>query len=243
MSFKRFLVCADNHGHLVDKEARDKLLSFADTWKPHHRIHLGDLWDFSPIRRGASQEERAEGISEDYKAGIEFLDQFKPHYLTLGNHDDRIWMLAQKSTDGMLQERCQELVDYAVRQFKHRKIKWAPYTVDSYLQMPEGGPKLIHGFRATMYPAKGHYENWGACIHGHVHKPDNYTARHIDGSQSFSVGCIGDISKMTYADRYPAKLGWRNGFLYGLINTKTGAWNAWQVTKEGDNWISPQGIL
>jgi predicted phosphodiesterase len=242
MAYKRFLVCADNHGHLVDADAMIKLMAFADSWKPHYRIHLGDLWDFSPLRKGASPEDRAEGIAMDYLAGMTFLDAFKPNYLTIGNHDDRIW-LGMNSGDGILQERCAELVKHSEEQFKKRKITWCSYHVSKYLQMPEGGPKLLHGFRATMYPARSHYENWGSCLVGHVHKPDIYSARHIDGSQAFSLGCMANIDALTYADRHAAKLSWRNGFLYGLINDKTGAWNAWNVTREGDDWISPQGIL
>ena len=242
MAYKRFLVCADNHGHLVDADAMIKLMAFADSWKPHYRIHLGDLWDFSPLRKGASPEDRAEGIAMDYLAGMTFLDAFKPNYLTIGNHDDRIW-LGMNSGDGILQERCAELVKHSEEQFKKRKITWCSYHVSKYLQMPEGGPKLLHGFRATMYPARSHYENWGSCLVGHVHKPDIYSARHIDGSQAFSLGCMANIDALTYADRHAAKLSWRNGFLYGLINDKTGAWNAWNVTKEGSDWISPQGIL
>ena len=242
MAYKRFLVCADNHGHLVDTDAMIKLMAFADSWKPHYRVHLGDLWDFSPLRKGASPEDRAEGISMDYLAGMTFLDAFKPNYLTIGNHDDRIW-LGMHSGDGILQERCAELVKHSEEQFKKRKITWCPYHVSKYLQLPEGGPKLLHGFRATMYPARSHYENWGSCLVGHVHKPDIYSARHIDGSQAFSLGCMANIDSLTYADRHAAKLSWRNGFLYGLINDKTGAWNAWNVTKEGSDWISPQGIL
>jgi hypothetical protein len=48
---------------------------------------------------------------------------------------------------------------------------------------------------------------------------------------------------MTYADRTPAKLAWRQGWFYGMINSKTGQWNAWHVINEGGQWISPMGIL
>ncbi|MEY5012426.1 MAG: hypothetical protein RLY69_141 [Verrucomicrobiota bacterium] len=243
MAYKKFIVAADNHGGLVSAEAMRKFLAFADDWKPHHRIHLGDLWDFSPLRRGASPEEKADGISEDYQAGLEFLDAYRPNFLTLGNHDDRIWMHSTRCADGMLREHCAKLAEASEEEFKKRKIAWVPYHVGKFLRMPEGGPKLIHGFRATMYPAKAHFENWGACLHGHVHKPDTYTARHIDGEASFSVGCLANINALSYADRTPAKLAWRNGWLYGMINDRTGAWQAWHVIKEGMNWISPMGIL
>lgn len=243
MSWKKFVVCGDSHGSLVCEKSKKKFLDFVDDWKPHHRIHLGDLWDFSPLRKGASQEEKADGIADDYVAGIEFLDEYKPHFLTLGNHDDRIWMHSTHCADGVMRERCSQLAEASENEFKKRKIQWVPYHVSRYLQMPEGGPKLIHGFRATMYPAKAHFENWGPSICGHVHKPDTYIARHIDGQASYSVGCLADISRMSYADRTPAKLAWRRGWLYGMIHSKTGAWNAWHVIEEGGQWISPMGII
>lgn len=241
--FKRFLVAGDNHGGLVDKTAVKILTNFAAQWKPDYRVHLGDLWDFSPLRRGASQEEKADGISDDFIAGLEFMDVFKPHFLTLGNHDDRVFQLAQHCADGMLRERCEELTVVIRRELEKRKVQTVTYKVGSHIKLPEGGPKFIHGFRSTVFPAKAHFENWGSVIHGHCHKPDEHTARHVDGGKAYSVGCLADLSKLTYSDRQPAKLGHRQGFLYGLINTKTGAWNAWQVTNENGDWISPHGPL
>jgi hypothetical protein len=244
MAFKKFLYCADSHGNLIHDESRRKLLKFASDFKPHYRIHGGDLWDFSPLRGGASPEDRAGGISEDYNAGIQFLDEYKPNMLTLGNHDDRIWQIGRDNSNGVLREHCAELSKQTEIEFKRRKITWTPYIVGKYLRLPEGGPKFIHGFRSSMVsPAKLHHADWGSCIHGHVHKPDTYVATHADGGLSMSSGCIGDIEKMHYADRYSSKMGWRQGFIYGMINDKTGAWHAWHVIKEGDDWISPMGIL
>lgn len=244
-TYKTFIAVADSHGSLICPEAAKTVLAFAKTIKATYRIHLGDVWDFAPLRHGASQEERACGITEDYNMGWEFLNEYRPTHLTLGNHDDRIWMNVEKQPDGILRERCEGLAMDAEERLRKMKTVFIPYCVDDHLRMPEGGPKLIHGFRSTMYPAKAHYENWGECLHGHVHKPDDHHARHVDGGKAFSVGCIGDIKKMTYAKRTPARMGWRNGFLYGYLNTKTGAWHAWPVVKEKNatEWISPQGIL
>lgn len=242
-TYKKFLVATDNHGSLICKKAEKKLLDFARDWKPHYRVHLGDNWDFAPLRGGASPEDKADGIAEDYTTGIEFLDAYKPHYLTLGNHCDRLWNIGRNAADGILRERCAELARRSEEEFRKRKIAWAPYHVRSFLKLPEGGPKFIHGFHSGVNPAKMHFEKYGSCIHGHVHAPNHYTARHIDGGEAFSIGCIGDIDKMSYADRYTAKLGWRQGWLYGIINTKTGRWNAWQVIEDNGDWISPMGIL
>jgi len=140
MSFKRFIVGTDNHGELISSEAERKFLAFCDEWKPHHRIHLGDVWDFGCLRRGASQEDKADGISEDYSRGMEFLEKYRPNFLTLGNHDDRIWMNTVKCQDGILRERCQELAAASERRFKQLKINWIPYHVSKILRMPEGGP-------------------------------------------------------------------------------------------------------
>ena len=243
MTYKKFMVVADNHGNLICEKARKKALAFVKTWKPDYRVHLGDFIDLSPLRRGASIEEKADGIADDVRMGMEFLQEYKPHYLTIGNHDDRLALHSTHCADGMLRERCTEYWQMLEDEFKKLKIKTCPYHVSRYLRLPEGGPKFLHGFRATVSPARSTHENWGPSISGHVHKPDMYTARHIEGESSYTVGCLADIDQMTYADRTPAKLAWRNGFLYGLINTKTGAWQAWNVVKEGDDWISPMGIL
>lgn len=239
MSLKRFVACADSHGDIIDKEAAERFLEFVGDFKPHYRIHLGDVWDFRALRKGASQEEKADGIKIDFAMGLAFLDDYQPDYLTLGNHDKRVWEKAETVADGILREACAGVAERAEEEFRKRRINFTRYRVHDYLRLPEGGPKLIHGFRSTMYPAKAHFENWGDCIHGHVHKPDAYTARHVDGGRSFSVGCLGDIAAMSYADATPAKLAWRNGWLHGYINTKTGHWNAWLTTKENGTWWTP----
>lgn len=241
MAFKKFLVCADSHGHLLDRESFIKFSKFKVDWRPHYTICLGDIWDMNCLRRSANDEERREGLASDFQAGLDFLDLGFTH-LTLGNHDSRLWDAAAHSPNGILKEACQDLVECVEQEFRKRKIKWVPYNVDSFLQLPEGGPKLLHGFLAGMNPAKAHFERFGSCLFGHVHAPSSYTAKHIDKGQAFALGCMANIDQMTYAERYPNRLGWRNGFLYGIISDK-GIWNAWHVTKEGKHWISPQGIL
>jgi hypothetical protein len=241
--YKRFIIAADNHGSMVHQESLKVLLDFKADWKPHYAIHLGDNWDFAPLRGGAGADEKTCGLSEDFEAGIAFLDAFKPHYLTLGNHDDRIWQMSRNISNGVIREHCQGLVDSAERYFTKRKINWIPYKVGAYLRLPEGGPRMLHGFHSGVNPAKMHFERYGPCCHGHVHTPNQYTGRHIDGGEAHSIGCIGDIDQMEYADRYTAKLGWRQGFAYGIINTKNGNTKIWHVTKEDQSWISPQGII
>lgn len=243
MSWKRFVVGTDNHGNLGCHDAIGKFLAFVEQWNPHYRIHLGDCFDFAGLRKKASPEERAERLSVDYRAGLDFLDAYRPHYLTLGNHDWRLWRASDEFSEGILSDLCRQQADALEGELRSRKIKWCQWGVGNFLTMPEGGPKLLHGYRATMAPAKAHWDNWGPNLHGHVHKPDSYNARHIDGGISMSVPCLADLSRLSYANGTPAKLAWRQGWAYGMIESKTGRWQAWHVTNEGGRWISPMGEL
>lgn len=242
MAFKRFLVCADSHGHLVNPECVGKFAQFKKDWKPNYTICLGDIWDMNCLRKSANDEEKREGLASDFQAGLDFLDLGFSH-LTLGNHDARLWEAANGSANGILRESCQDLVECVQQELRKRKIKWVPYNVNSYLQLPEGGPKLIHGFLAGMNPAKAHFERFGSCLFGHVHAPSSYIAKHIDQGQAYALGCMADIPSMAYAERYPNRLGWRNGWGFGIINDKTGKWSFWHVNREDGHYISPMGIL
>ncbi len=124
MSFKKFIVAADSHGELIHKESLSKLMGFCDTWKPHIRVDLGDVWDFAPLRGGASLNDQTRSISEDYQAGIRYLETFRPNLLTLGNHDSRIWEWASSKSNGVMRDHCQGLVDSSIRKFKQLKITW-----------------------------------------------------------------------------------------------------------------------
>jgi len=94
-----------------------------------------------------------------------------------------------------------------------------------------------------MNPAKAHFERFGSCLFGHVHAPSSYVAKHIDQGQAYALPCMADIKSLKYAERYPNRLGWRNGWGFGIINDKTGKWSFWSVTKEDGSYISPMGIL
>lgn len=243
MAWEKSIFIGCSHGDLVDPKAVKVVKNFIDEWKPKHRVHLGDLFDFRSLRRGASPEERAEKMLPDYQAGIQLLEWYRPQILTLGNHDYRIWRAAKETSNMALAEMLEGLCQRAEDDFRRLKIKWTPYGVGNYAQLPMGGVKLLHGYMSTISPAKSHYERYGDCILAHVHKPDYHEARHIDGGKAYTVGTLADISKMTYADSYTAKLGWRQSFLYGLHNTKTGKWHAWSAVNDGGEWISPHGIL
>ena len=62
MGLERIIFASDLHGDLLDSQAVDALYAFTKEWKPHHKIFGGDLFDFRPLRKGATTEEKAETI-------------------------------------------------------------------------------------------------------------------------------------------------------------------------------------
>ena len=48
----------DVHGDQQDKKACEVFFKFAKDWKPEIRVMGGDLFDFRPLRKKASEDER-----------------------------------------------------------------------------------------------------------------------------------------------------------------------------------------
>jgi hypothetical protein len=90
MSTKRFVAVACSHGPHLSRSVERELFRFLSNYKPHLRIHLGDVWDTTCWRAGAGNT-RDEGadIDEDFNAGANFLRRFEPNIVFLGNHDAR----------------------------------------------------------------------------------------------------------------------------------------------------------
>src|SRR5690349_15606407 len=99
---RKFLVGSDNHGFEQDDETVKAFLEFKKDFKPDIACHLGDNWDFKNLRRGATDDDKAASLEDDWQAGMDFLEAFfggvgENHFL-LGNHDDRIWQFSRSAT-------------------------------------------------------------------------------------------------------------------------------------------------
>lgn len=245
MAWEKSMFVGCNHGDFVDEDAVKVAKRFMADWNPKHRNHLGDNWDFRAIRKGASPEEKAEGMRRDIECGFEFLEWFKPQQFVYGNHDHRPYRMAQESSNATTAELFEDLCNDMDERLRKMKIKVTPWGVEEFARFPIGNIKLIHGFRSSKTnPAKINFDEYGQSIASHVHKPSTYHACHIDRTKAYTVGTMANISKMGYANGFTSKLGWRNGFMYGIHNTKTGDWEAWHVVKQDDgSWLSPHGIL
>src|SRR6476469_5531291 len=100
-TYRKWCAAFDNHGNEADKSAVKAFFEFNKWFKPEIRVHGGDCFNFAALRKGASDEEKREGIRQDVDAGIDFIKQFEPTHFLRGNHDERLWD-ASKSDDGKL---------------------------------------------------------------------------------------------------------------------------------------------
>ena len=51
MNWKRFIAFGDTHGDMVHQPTLDALTEFIKDYKPHHKIHVGDLFDYRSLRQ------------------------------------------------------------------------------------------------------------------------------------------------------------------------------------------------
>lgn len=251
LNWKPFLCAADNHGDQCDKEAVKRFHEFAADWKPFHRIHLGDLFDLRPLRKGAGADEKAERITEDWVAGQTFLEKFRPDTLILGNHDLRIYE-ALESNDGLIAGAAQRMLEefqgeatnepriggfvkkIGIKRMLDHHVSRNCYKV--------GAVRFLHGFRATMYPARALADNFGpSAICGHVHKFDLHVSRHVEGGMCMTAPCLANLD-MHYLRKSVAQLAHDNGWIFGVINERTGKWEAWCVRRQRNEnqWIDPR---
>jgi hypothetical protein len=201
--------------------------------------------DLRPLRKGAHYEEKREGIKRDVAAHLHFFDQYRPHIFLEGNHDHRLRYTAEWTEEGTsAQEHAQELQERLDMHYAKAGCQRIPYEINPRLQewrAPEGGPVFAHGYKHNQLAAKAQSElHLAPCIFGHVHRLSVWqTPKGI----SMSSPCLADLSKLHYDISKPHKSLHRNGWVYGVINTKTGGHQAWYVIKEDGEWMSPQGKL
>lgn len=239
MSLETFIAFGDNHGDHADPVVVDALVRHIKVGfmgKPFkHRIHLGDLFDARPFRKGASAKERGESMEADRDAALQFVRKTRPTVLLLGNHDDRLVELASmvglagaeadiaaqtltKLKQTLRGVGCKHLIAYDIRKGKY---KLGPITfIHGY----------HHGAQAVRDSARTY--NCRCLIMGHIHRIHRENVNKEDGCVGISVGCIADLERMEYAKRRSSFLTWGNGWVYGYVNTKTNQWRVFEAIPE-----------
>lgn len=242
---ERFIAVADNHGDMIDPETEAAIHAFIREFKPTVRAHLGDAFDFRCLRRGASEDELAESLTDDWDQGSEFLRKFfeggtKNLYLN-GNHDQRIFKLAD-SSKGLAREYAKEGVARFEQLLKRCRVQsHLPY--DSRLGVLRlGNLKMVHGYSVGVGAASRMARAYGNVIFGHNHTVEVAAVDSDEGPKE--ARCIGCVCKtdMPYNAHQLNKLRHSNGFAYGFL-LPGGDYQLFQARKINGRFYAASEIL
>jgi len=235
MSIKRFVVLSDIHGDMQCAKTLDVAFKFIADFKPHIRVCAGDVFDVRPLRGKADDDERRQSMVEDWTAGMKFLGDFMPHALLLGNHDHRLYMNRDKSSNGVIRDACAQAIVDLENKCGRLKCKILPYDA-RYGIYKLGDFSVVHGYFSGKFAAARHSETYGQCIFGHDHSISEFRHTSIDRRHARGIGCCCRLD-MDYDITKPAKLRHENGFGYGWYNDKTGEANVFQARRIEGTWL------
>ena len=210
---------------MADKSAIKAFLKFCDEFNPKIRIHLGDAIDFRAIRRGVCKEEKYESMQADYDSGTQFLRDMGANVWLWGNHEDRIEQIA-RSTDGVMRDYAAriniEMLDFA----KAQKCQVLPYDARKGVyelgKVRSGGFRVIHGYSCGIHALKAEVNTYTRVIHGHIHTRGTVLSGTYDPSEGHTCACLCRLD-MTYAKTHKTALRQEHGWIYGLVNNRTGS--------------------
>ena len=236
----KFLICSCSHGHLANKDACNDLLKFKADYKPDVTVHAGDFIDAGAFMgNGKGSETPADNIWNDISDGLEFVRRLEPNVLFCGNHEDRLWKI-KESTNEVKAWAASTVIDKLesfARQIGAELVEYGSMSdPSSYRRL---GPLAVgHGWSFGKNAEQEHAQMTGQpTAIGHVHRMQSMPAYGFSAPPGYSVGCLCDIPKMTYAKNRKATAGWTNGFAYGefseteytLILKRIGQWKPAQI--------------
>lgn len=218
MKAQRFIVASDSHGDMQDDRSVAALWEFMADWKPTIRVHAGDAWDFRNLRRGASDEEKAGSLADDWQAGTDFLSRYfdggKQNHFLRGNHDERLWHFAGSAT-GLLRDYANDGIKRVEGLMRKCRANMLPY--DAALGvLALGRLSVVHGYHAGAGAARMHAAIYRNVIFGHVHTIESAPVPSLEPAEARSIGCLCKRD-MDYINGKTAKLRWGQGWAYGLL--------------------------
>jgi hypothetical protein len=239
---KKFQIVADPHGIHSDPVATAAAIRFARDFKPDIRVIAGDLWDFAAIRRGASPDEQAQSMQEDFEYGAQFADEFfrggKQNVLMLGNHDVRAYDL-RESRDGVRADLGAKMVQDIEYVARRNKAQLLPYDSRKGV-FSIGHLNVVHGYHTGMSACAQHSRIYGNVVFGHVHSIDSYQTPGLAQKEARSIGCLCDLD-MDYINRQTAKLRWAHGWVCGFV-FDDGTYAIFQVRGINGKFYAPSGF-
>ncbi len=239
-NWKRFICGSDLHGDRQDKKSCDAFFKFLKAWDPDTKIFAGDLWDFRPLRKKATDDEKREKMEKDFEAGMEWLKEFNPDHFIRGNHDERLWDL-READNGIRSEYAHKGIKEIEAEMKRMKCRMLPYHKRKGV-LRIGHLKVLHGFSCGVFAARQTALIYGSCLFGHVHDVTEHSIPGLERRVARCMGCLCDLD-MDYAARTPNTLRQANGWAYGVIHSGTGNYHVWQAERIGGTFMIPSDIV
>ena len=214
----RFVVCSDNHGDMADATATAALFDFMADYKPEIRIHAGDNWDFRNLRKGASDDEKAASLEDDWDCGSRFLEKFfrggSTNVFLRGNHDERIYDFRESAT-GLLRDYAADGIKRIEALMRKLNATMLPYDAETGIY-ELGKLTVLHGYHAGIGATRQHANIYGNSIFGHIHTIESAPVASREPAEARSIGCL-CRRNMGYINRKTAKLRWAQGWAYGVL--------------------------
>ncbi len=217
--FKRFVAIGCTHGELVDQDAFAAVMGFCGRYKPHTRVHLGDIGDYAAFRNGAKgTADEARHLGPDIKASSDLIAEYRPTHVLIGNHDVRIFKQAE-SKNALVALAAGHARNEFLTACSKAKVK---ELVDHYdinrSWITLGDAKFLHGFPYGENAIRDTAEHFGKCVFAHLHTPGIARARRSDHAAGYCVGTLANIPAMDYACTRRATARWAHGFVFGEYN-------------------------
>ena len=228
----RFIIAGDSHGDMISEVSEKAVIAFIKDYKPEIRIHLGDAFDFRNLRKGASDDEKAASLQDDWELGSDFLRRFyeggKINHFLRGNHDERIYDL-QASAVGVMRDFATDGCKRFDQLIKRCRADMLPY--DSRLGVLRiGHIKTIHGYASGRNAGSVHARVYRHCFYGHTHTIESTPVESDEGEkEAKGIGCLCNTD-MPYNARHTNKLRHRNGWVYGVLFAD-GTYQYWQAAR------------
>jgi hypothetical protein len=239
---KKFVIASDNHGAQQHDASVEALFTFMAGYRPDVVVHAGDNWDFSQLRRGASDDERADSLQDDWDAGTQFFKRFFAHgkerHMLLGNHDDRPWQLL-KNTTGLVRDYAEDGVNRILSMAKRQNVNLLPYHARAGV-LRLGCLKVIHGYHVGVGAVRQHANIYGNCVFGHVHSIESYAVPGLEQREARAIGCLCKTD-MDYIKAKTASLRWEHGWAYGVL-FPDGSYQLWQAKEIGGKFYAAKDI-
>lgn len=224
---------------MIDERCAEALFAFVADFKPEIRVHAGDAWDFRNLRKGATDDEKAASLVEDWEAGTDFISRFfdggKENHFLRGNHDERLWNFAHSAT-GLLRDYAHDGIKRVEALMRKYKAKMLPYD-SAFGVLKLGDLCVVHGYHSGIGAVRAHANVYRNVIFGHTHTIETCAVPSLVPSEARSIGCL-CRRDMDYVAAKTGKLRWGQGWASGLIH-HDGTYTLHQIRRIDGNFVAP----